>query len=340
MTDDPTWTTFDPREFTEISKFIENPNFQYLDFQASFYANNWKHCYVRTGTPERPLKDLQNPKSNTELYATRHFPTRRLLICIGESFTWTEGLYGLASGVVPPKLNPAIQLFFTIQGRLSLRFRSDLRTVTYPGNSNSLMIQALDRVLQEISNNPLQRAIYKEIIILHQFTDRSRCELNHPETPWIEDYFKWYREKNFRLNDIEQHSELELFLVNKLNSVLENYKHLPLKCWVWRNFNPWITQWNFPNIHKVNLSMNEFKFLMQGIEPINHPVMCSSGFYSSRQNEARTIEEQNWLLEEIEKTEYLYDFFESNELGGHPRPELAALWAEYLIDQGVKFGNS
>lgn len=340
MTDDPTWTEFDPREYTKISTFIDNINFQYLDFQANQYVNNWKRCFVRTGTPERPMRDLHNPKCHTEIYATRHYPTRRLLICIGESFTWTEGLYGLASGQKPPRLNPAVQLLFTVQGRLSLRFRSDIRTVTYPGNSNSLMIQALDRVLTEISNDPLQRALYKEIVILHQFTDRSRCEFNHPETPWIQEYFDWYKTKNFRITDIEQYKELELFLVNKLNKVLESHNNLPIKCWVWRNFNPWITNWEYPNICKVNLSMNEFKLGMQGLDLIDHPIMCASGFYSSRVDEAETSSEKEWLMNEITKTEYLYQFFEHNELGGHPQQELTALWTEYLIDQGVSFGSS
>jgi len=337
---DDTWSEFNPFDYLKNSErsYLSDWALKGLETQSKKWLEAIEGpCFLRTGTPERISKDKNNPKQHTELYIKRLNSNGKLFICIGESFTWCEGLYGLASGATPPILNPLIQMFFTFQGRIAQKFNSDLRTVTYPGNSNTLMLQALDRVLLEIQNDESLKSRYNEIVILQQFTDRSRCEYGHPETPWINSVYQSQANKKI-LND-SRYVDFEKFLVYRLNLILNKHKNLPLKCHVWRNFNPWISEWSFDNINKIALSMSEFKFLIQGLEVLEHPINCSSQFYLNKITGVLSTEELEWLNSEIDKAEILFKFLYDNELGGHPKAELCIMWAKYLIDQGVKFDN-
>jgi len=337
MKNDDSWKQINLDDVQNFTEFTGNTKFSYLDTQAQKWLEPIQFpIFVRTGTPERPLRDINNPKWHTEMFAQRIDNAGKLFICIGESFTWTENLYGLASGVNPPRVNPIIQLLFTTQGRIAQRFNADLRTVTYPGNSNSLMIQALDRVLTELKENQ-SLYNYEQIIVLQQFTDRSRCELNHPETPWLKEWQTYRDEQQLTVDNLRLYKEFEIFLIKRLEYVITKYNDFPIKYFVWRNFNPWITNWENASIKKIPLSMEEYKYIIQGVNVPNFPIHCAAGYYTNAINDVHNSKGQEWLLSEASLAEIQYNWFSNNEFNGHPPAELASLWTEYLIDQGVKF---
>jgi hypothetical protein len=286
-------------------------------------------------TPERPSRDRNNPKVSTEHWVDRN--SSKLLICIGESFTWTEGLYGMASGASIPIVNTLYQNFLTSHGRLAARYNCDLRSVTYPGNSNSLMLEILKRILDEIKE--INR--WKEILVLQQFTDRSRCEENHTHTPWMTKFIKnsnWSQSDN--ISKISYYQNQELFLLNRLSQIIKDYEALPAKFFVWRNFNPWIVDWNNEwKFKQILPSMDEFKHIVQGKENFPYSIQCAAGFYSNFLSVAKNQKDLEWLEKEISYSEYHYNFHSINEFGGHPSPACSALWAEHLYNQGFKFSN-
>lgn len=303
--------------------------------QISKHLPKVKSIYTHGQTSERPKRDFSKPKVNTEHWV--HRDSDRLLICIGESFTWTEGLYGMGSGANPPIVNIFYQNLLTSHGRLAARYNCDMRSVTYPGNSNSLMIEALRRVLKEIQK--INK--WKEIIVLHQFTDRSRCEDNHPRTSWMTDFIKnsnWSQHKN--INEISYYQSQELLLLSKLKEIVEENKNLPAKFFVWRNFNPWIVEWNdeWP-FKRILPSMDEFKHKMQGIKNVPYSIQCAAGFYSNYLSTLTSRDDLTWIEKEITFAEYHFNFHSINEFGGHPSPSCCTLWAEHLYNQGFKFSN-
>lgn len=286
-------------------------------------------------TPERPSRNKFDPKPSTEHWVDRN--SNKLIICIGESFTWTEGLYGLASGGDPPIVNTLYQNFLTSHGRLAARYKCDLRSVTYPGNANSLMIECLDRVLEEIQK--INR--WDEILVLQQFTDRSRCEVGHEKTPWMTEFLNhsnWRQESD--ISKVSFYCDQELLLIKKLIEIKEKHNNLPAKFFVWRNFNPWIIEWNnsWPLV-KISLSMDEFKHVMQGANNFDYSIQCAPGFYSHALSLSKNQEELLWIEKEITCAEYHFNFHTKNEFSGHPTPAGCMLWAEYLYGQGFKFSN-
>lgn len=330
---DSTWQLIDPYKYIDVPKLLGlGDNFNFLPFQIEELLRSIKTpVYIRTGTEERPLTHT-DPKKHTELFLERINSKGKLLICIGESFTWSESLYGIASGTSPPKLNPNVQMFYTIQGRIASRFNSDLRTVTYPGNSSSLMLSALERVLEEIVES---KKDYKEIIILQQFTDRSRCEFDHPKTPWLaikQKYFNSYKPKN-----LQYFIELEQCLEERLDFILKKYNSLNIKCLAWRNFSDWISPTQYDSFHKAPFCINHFKFYLQGDSHPGFPVCNAAGWFHSQYKDCKTEENLRFLEEQAALAEFHYRYNETKYFQNHPNAILCQIFAEYLIEQGARF---
>ena len=316
-------------DLTRLEKNLQG-SLAYLVDQIQHEINHIRFIRSRSDTVERPTGI--EPRPNTEHWLSRG--SSRLLIAVGESFTWSENLYGMAGQTLDgPVVHSVIQCLFTIQGRLASQFGSDLRSVTVPGNANVLMIAALQRVLEEISS--LNQ--WEEIIVLQQFTERSRCQktVGHPSIPW---YNQWTNP-----NDIfsdQWFIDQEQFLLERLDQVIADHGHLPIKCWAWRNFDPWIVcdLDQFKQINFVKTSMNEFKYVLHGLPIQPHPVCIGSEYFQQLISHDIPSEHLDWLSLQVERCLVQQDWIKHNRFQDHPRANMTLLWARYLTHCGVHFG--
>jgi hypothetical protein len=274
-------------------------------------------------TLEVPLHTQRKP--SLEHWLVRD--SSRLLICIGESFTWSDRLYGLATAHDQgPKYHPLIQNLFTIQGRLASYYNSSLRSVTVPGNANCLMLACLERVMEEVNTVNA----WSSIVILQQFTDRARCmnTRGHPSVPW---YNQWF-ENNKHINVFSQQRWVmeEQFLLNRLEHVIGRFCHLPIKVVVWRNFTPWLVkpQMSDSRTRFVDLSLYEFSRFLQGQSQPRYPISSNSFYYYNQiVDNFSGVDQQvyDYMVEQIEAAEIEHEWARANRFGTHPSAEMTQL---------------
>ena len=310
-----------------------NMNLDFLKAQIACSLEGVASLHYRGDSPELPLFTQRRP--STEHWLRRG--SSRLLISIGESFTWSENLYGLASGAPGgSSYHPLIQTLFTIQGRLAHRGRADLRALAMPGCATNLMISALSRILTDLELSG-DLAHYKEILVLQQFTERSRCGNNrgHQGLPW---YNAWINpEPVFTFN---HYHVQEQRLLTELNTLVSKWQsRYPLRCMVWRNFDPWIVKDLTAHAHLdfVDLSLSEFKYRMLGLPVAAHPVFFAHNTVDSYNIGTMDQEDFLWIQQQIQLTEQLFKFLRDNKYLAHPTAEMTVLWSRYLHSQGVAF---
>ncbi len=332
------WTDYDLStvDLTGLERHY-NGSLDFLDSQIVQGISGLRSLRYHNHTPEQPNIP---PRHSTEISADRL--SDRLVISIGESFTWIENFYGMNHHAV----SPVIQALFTVQGRIAAHWSADLRTVAVPGNANALMITALDRVLGEIQD----RTRWREILILQQFTERARCDncVIHPHLrdlrtlDWYRDWLNQWDRSSHHLQRFSHsyYQQQEILQLDRLSEILESHSDLPLTCVAWRNFDPWIqpdlTLW--PRILFPQLSMNEFKYRLHGISPPEHPtVYCGHSLSNTLDLTGFSSDHIDWISHQMDLTEQQQDWLNNNRFHRHPDPSMSVLWSRYLQSQGARF---
>jgi hypothetical protein len=249
-----------------------------------------------------------------------------LMVNIGESWTYGENVYDIASGIQRYNLNT--QLDYTFGPIMSRLLDVDFYQYAIPGNSNGNMVKELTRILEYV-----QRFKYEKIYLVVQLTEPSRehaqlheFEYDHP----IHSLYKRNKKISF-YQWLCQYDEIFLDLIDKIASKFKN-----IECIVWKNFCKWNTLKEYKNIRKIqtNWITKSAEILDVDYSPISFQ---SVGWFNELFQNKKMYKikfDAEWSNKEINKIEKSNQFLNANELHSmHPNDKAHKIWANYLIKE-------
>ena len=252
---------------------------------------------------------------------------QNILINIGESWTYGENVFDIASGLEKYNLNT--QLNYTLGPIMSRLLNVDLYQYAIPGNSNGNMTKELARILEYVKQN----FDYDKIYVSMQMTEPSRehAQLNeftadHP----IHTLYQKNQKISFK-RWLERYDEMFLDLLFDETSKYDN-----VDCLVWKNFCKWNSDKQLDRIKKVekNWIAKSAQYLNVDYDPISFQ---SIGWFNELYKNRKFYKlkfDLEWCDKEIEKITKSNKFLSANELHSmHPNHKAHKIWANFLVKQ-------
>lgn len=262
--------------FPTINNITPWNDYSYLQKANAIYLGSAPEC-------DQSLKD----KENCELYVD--IGSRNLLIVIGESWTWGEGLYAvdhtgkieaeLASNI-PNGSSINLRIDYTFSGRMANMLDHNLHIHSVPGNCNNQMVKALERILSNIPSNH-----YDKIKVVLCLTDPDR-DIEHSFDPWPS------AKKLFIYNksNIPVHESLTMDewakvydeeMLAWINSIVDRYKvQHNIDMIVWKNFHNFATTNRNYNFKIIELPYIRWAAKLSGLDDIDLPLIQQPHWWS------------------------------------------------------------
>lgn len=261
---------------------------------------------------------------NSEFHVKRN--KKRLLIIIGESWTYGESLRGIASAL--QKYNLSSQLESCFGSRMAVTLDCDYYQYAVPGNCNLYMFLELDRIL-----NYVKQFNYEEVYICMQMTEPGREKAANVElmkstpfrdlynvqpntkfTDWLKDYDELFF--NFYEETIRKHQESC------------NIK----KAMIWKNFCRITTDKRNYLFDIVETSWIRYSAKYLGVN-LKMPDFYAIGWLNSIKEEYHQFKfDSSWLLDQIDMIEKSNIYLKDNPMHyPHPNETAHALWAQFLL---------
>lgn len=199
---------------------------------------------------------IKIPAQNIEIFAKRH--KKNLLINIGESWTYGEGLYGVATAKAEFDLGSMLR--FSYGAKLATMLDTDLYQYAVPGNSNLTMSYTLKRIMKELDTSK-----YDKIYLSFQVTEPSR------EMQQLQDLVNWnhplknlYDKSYLRSKELSLQGWLEKYdsyLFSYIDDIVSKYSNVSTV--VWKNFCSTNTQNNY-SFNNIDQSWIQFSAEVNG----------------------------------------------------------------------------
>jgi len=145
----------------------------FLDVNVQRFHQNWntlKNFDFKDLNHEIYLNQTVKFWPNTEFRATQGIPTKKLILCIGESWCYGGQIRDMNCEVYSESFNSVFDALFNTMGSwLSYYTQADLHQFAIPGNNNTQMVQYLNDRLTDIASES-----YTDILITLQMTDHCR----------------------------------------------------------------------------------------------------------------------------------------------------------------------
>jgi len=263
------------------------------------------------------------PALNSEFFVKRK--KDKLLIVIGESWTYGESLKDIATGLQRYSLSS--QLTGCFGSKMTLMMNSDYYQYAVPGNCNFYMFQELPRILEYVSSLE-----YKEIYVCMQMTDPSRemAIAQKLVDTSLNVLYKGSEKISFN-NWLKQYDEL---FFKWFDQILNFYK---TKCnitsaIIWKNFCCTNTDVRYESFKVIEQSWIQYSARTMG-QQLEMPEFYSIGWLASMQelyNKQLTFD-ITYLNKQIDIIEKSNNFLTGN-MYHYPHPNETAhmLWAQYL----------
>lgn len=266
---------------------------------------------------------IVHPAENTEFHL--QYGKDSLLLVIGESWTYGEGVKDIATGIQQYSLDTQIRYGFG--SRLAKGLNTDFYQYAVPGNSNGNMFKELIRILEYLNNN----FSYKKIYICMQMTDQSReqCVLKQDfsDHPLYEHY-----NSNKKISFDDWLSKYDEIFLDILEETIKKYSNIDAI--VWKNFSSFLNKKEYNSFKIINRTWIEHSAHING-KKLRNKKFQSIGwlqdiqkFYTHRiKFNIKDLNEQLDIIEESNK------FINENYLhNGHPNEFGHLTWAVYLLD--------
>lgn len=301
---------------------------------------------IMEGDPKERNESLMHKKSCEFLVETG---SENLLICIGESWTWGEGLMfdngpngstrQLASGI--DLADPVLRIEDTWPGKMARMMGTDLHIHSVPGNSNHYHIQAFERILKNIEPNK-----YKNVFYVVCLTDIARdftgdFVQGDPRYKLFVDKHSTEDIGNNKLTFEEWIEAYDAAYFEKINQLENQYEHLNLSGCLWKNFNNFKSPKRDNKFKVIELPYIRWAAKMCGLDDIELPVIQAAEWWQNHCNykilkERPSIDYINQQLDILEKQ---YRFIQAvptmiSELNRtHPNYIGHWAWAIYLCSK-------
>jgi len=264
---------------------------------------------------------IKIPARNTEIWAKRG--KKDLLLNIGESWTYGEGLQDIATGI--GKFDLGSMLRHSFGARLATMLDTDFYQYAVPGNSNLAMSHTLKRILDEFDTSK-----YENIYVCFQVTEPSR------EMQQQKELVKWNHPlKNLYDTTYLQNKELDLqhwleeydsYLYSYIDDVVSKYSNVSTV--VWKNFCSSNSR-NKYNFNLIDQSWIQFSAKING-HNIKMPSFYNAGWLDDLIRDYKQINftDHKYIAQQLETIEACNNYLGScPDHRPHPMEVQHSLWA-------------
>ena len=225
-------------------------------------------------------KHIKVPAQYAELWAKRN--KKNLLLNIGESWTYGEGLQDIATAI--GKFDLGSMLRHSFGARLANMLDTDFYQYAVPGNSNLAMSHTLKRILKELDTSK-----YEKIYLCFQVTEPSRemQQLNEL-VQWNHPLKNLYDKKYLAENKLDLQQWLEKYdsyLYSYIDDIVSNYTNVNTV--VWKNFCCTNTTGKY-NFKIIDESWIQFSAKTNGYK-INMPSFYNAGWLDDLMRDYKEI---------------------------------------------------
>jgi hypothetical protein len=302
---------------------------------------NWSNAFVNIenqkklwGSEIEVLVNDQNlkpdwvttPALNSEFFIRRK--KEKLLIVIGESWTYGESLKDVSTGLKRYSLSSQVAGCFG--ARMALMMDVDYYQYAVPGNCNFYMFQELSRILDYVSTLG-----YNNVYVCMQMTEPARempISQKLINTP-LNVLYKGTEKISFK-KWLTQYDEI---FFKWFDQIVNSYKE---KCnivdaVIWKNFCSTNTDRRYESFKLVEQSWIQYSARIMG-QDLGMPEFYSIGWLASMQelHSNRIIFDIAYLNNQIDIIEQSNNFLTNNPYHyPHPNETAHMLWAQYLIKQ-------
>jgi len=280
---------------------------------------------TRVWVRECPTKPDWISARNTEVYV-KNKKKSRLLISVGESWTYGDNFQGVQSGLGRDNITYRVNHSFASHSAKMLD--SDLILSAVPGNCNQNMLQDLDRLLEEYS------VLYEEVFVQLQLTspgrDQSKIEDKHRLLKGYDNLYTTKQTLTNKMTDAEWFQAYDTMMLTEYDRILK--LHTNVNGLVWKNFNPFQVDFNTESFIIVTCPWVRLTSQMHG-NVFDLPVINEAGWWTEHYSTYGNVEgKQEYMMKQLDNLEASNKLLKTSSLNGfHPNETFHAIWALYIL---------